>query len=430
MSVILDPRRKSPRLLLRARILLPVVSAPIHNGAILLSGKRITAVGSWKELKASRWDAQVDLGEVILLPGLVNAHCHLDYTNMAGQLPPPKLFTDWLKVITATKASWTYTDYMESWLNGAQMLLSTGTTTVADIEAVPELLPHVWNATPLRVISFLEMIGITGRRRPAVIVQEARDLVIKLKQARGFAGLSPHAPYSTVPELLTLSAEMARRNRWRMVTHVGESATEYEMFSKGKGEMFRWLLKSSRDMSDCGLGSPVQHLERCKVLGPNVIAVHANYLHRGDPALLARRKVSVVHCPRSHAYFNHAPFPLRRLRREGVNVALGTDSLASVYKRKRDKLRLDMFEEMRAAAQAHPHISPATVLKMATLNAAAALGLKGSVGELSPGARADVIAVPYAGPEAAAYRAVQAHQGNVVASLIEGRWAIAPASTN
>ena len=103
-------------------------------------------------------------GEVVLLPGLVNAHCHLDYTDMAGELPPPRTFTDWIPLITAAKTAWGYSDYARSWLRGAHMLLRNGTTTVADIEAMPDLLPELWDATPLRVFSFLEMTGIRARR--------------------------------------------------------------------------------------------------------------------------------------------------------------------------------------------------------------------------------------------------------------------------
>jgi cytosine/adenosine deaminase-related metal-dependent hydrolase len=110
----------------------------------------------------------LDLGEVVLLPGLVNAHCHLDYTDMAGQLlaaarPSPTGFrSSW-----APRSAWDFSEYARSWLNGAQMLLRTGTTTVADIEAMPDLLPEVWDAAPLRVFSFLEMTGIRLQRRNA-----------------------------------------------------------------------------------------------------------------------------------------------------------------------------------------------------------------------------------------------------------------------
>ena len=126
----------------------------------------------------------LDLGKVILLPGLVNAHCHLDYTDMAGELPPPKTFTDWIPLITAAKSNWSYSEYAHSWLHGAHMLLRTGTTTVADIEAMPDLLPETWDATALRVVSFLEMTGIRARRDPKEILREAVEKIDSLNHAR------------------------------------------------------------------------------------------------------------------------------------------------------------------------------------------------------------------------------------------------------
>ena len=103
-----------------------------------------------KELRSNFSRKVADLGEAVLMPGLVNAHCHLDYTHMAGQFTPPRHFSDWLKLITSTKAGWNVSEYKASWLTGARMLLQSGTTTVGDIEAVPELLPAVWEATPPR----------------------------------------------------------------------------------------------------------------------------------------------------------------------------------------------------------------------------------------------------------------------------------------
>jgi aminodeoxyfutalosine deaminase len=420
------PTALNSAVVLRARVVLPVSRPPILEGAVLVSGTRIAAVGRWRDLSGSRPRQTVDLGEAVLMPGLVNAHCHLDYTDMAGQFPPPKVFSDWLKLITETKAGWGYSDYAQSWLNGARMLLRTGTTTVADIEAVPQLLPEVWRGTPLRVFSFLEMIGIKGQPQPQAVVQETVQRINQLKGCRGRAGLSPHAPYSTVPELLRLSAETARRGRWRLTTHLAESAMEFEMFAHGRGEMFDWLQRSGREMSDCGLGSPVQHLERCGALSERLLAAHANYLARQDAALLATRKVHVVHCPRCHSYFHHEPFPLRRLTRAGVNVCLGTDSLASVYKPRRQEVELDLFEEMRALSRNEPSLSARKIVRMATLNGARALGMRGQVGELAEGALADLVALPFAGRVADTYDAVLQHQGDVAASMIDGQWAIAP----
>jgi cytosine/adenosine deaminase-related metal-dependent hydrolase len=344
---------------------------------------------------------------------------------MAGLFLPPKVFIDWLKLMNATKAGWTQTDYSQSWRHGAQMLLRTGTTTVGDIEAVPDLLPALWQTTPLRVLSFLEMIGI-GRRPAPAILQETIARIASLRGARWPPGLSPHAPYTAIPSLLRLSAATARRRRWRIAIHVAESALEFEMFTRGRGEMFDWLRRSERDMSDCGHGSPVQHLERCGMLNPNLLAIHANYLEPRDAALLGRARVSVAHCPRSHFYFRHQPFPLRALRRAQVNVCLGTDSLASVCKRPRQTLELNMFEEMRALAERPAAPRPRDILQMATLNGARALGLEGQVGEISRQALADLIALPFSGRLARVHQAILEHRGPVVASMIDGRWEIGP----
>jgi aminodeoxyfutalosine deaminase len=428
MTASLNPRLSAlnSHLLLRARVVLPVSQPPIREGAVLVSGNRIAAVGRWRDASVHRRNKIVDLGEAIIMPGLVNAHCHLDYTNMAGQFPPPKVFAEWLKLITEAKAGWNYSDFAESWLNGARMLVRTGTTSVADIEAVPELLPEAWGGTPLRVFSFLEMIGIKSHRQPSAIVRDAVERIDALKGFRGRPGLSPHAPYSTVPELMRLSAQAARRRRWRLTTHLAESAMEFEMFTRGRGEMFDWLQRSGRDMSDCGLGSPVRHLERCGALSERLVAAHVNYLGTQDASLLAQRKVHVVHCPRCHFYFRHDPFPLRRLAKAGVNICLGTDSLASVYQARRQKVELSLFEEMRALAKNEPSLSARQIVRMATLNGARALGMGGQIGELAEGSLADLVVLPFAGKTADIYDGVLHHKGDLAASMIDGRWAIAP----
>jgi len=302
------------------------------------------------------------------------------------------------------------------------MLLRTGTTTVGDIEAMPDLLPEVWNLANLRVVSFLEMIGITGKRKPEAILQEALERIDSLPNGSCCAGISPHAPYSTLPQLLELSAHAARRRGLRICVHVAESGQEFEMFVHGRGEMYDWLRRSTRDMSDCGLGSPVRHLAQCGVLGENLLAVHVNYLAKGDTALLAKHKVHVVHCPRSHAYFRHTRFPLRRLLRAGINVCLGTDSLASVIKNRRETAELNMFEEMRTLANRETSLSPKRILEMATVNGARALGMQGRIGELSPGSFADMIAIPFSGRFSAIHDAVIAHKDAVSSSMIDGKW--------
>ena len=413
-------------MLLRARAVLPITRPPIDDGAVWTSGNRIRSVGRWRDATIPAGEPVVDLGDSILLPGLVNAHCHLDYTDMAGELAPTRLFTDWIKTITTAKSGKIYADFAQSWLCGARMLVRTGTTTVADIEAVPELLPEVWQATPLRVFSFLELTGVKSRREPELILGEAVRRIDSLPVSRGGAGLSPHAPYSTMPELLRLSAARAREKGWRLATHVAESDLEFEMFLHARGEMFDWLRRNERDMSDCGQGSPVAHLERNGYLADNLLAVHVNYLAPGDAALLGRRGVNVAHCPRSHAFFHHRPFPREELSGAGLNLCLGTDSLASITKVRGQPLELNIFAEMQAFAVAHPDVPPGEIVRMATLHGARALGLQGQIGELAEDVRADLIAIPFSGKAAEKFDSVVQHRGEVAVSMIDGDWAIAP----
>jgi aminodeoxyfutalosine deaminase len=326
----------------------------------------------------------------------------------------------------AATAEWSYSNYAQSWLNGAKMLLRSGTTTVADIEAAPELLPEVWDATPLRVISFLEMTSVRSKREPAEILNEAINKINSLGHRRCVAALSPHAPYSTSPDLLRLCARAAREKKLRMAVHVAESEQEFEMFTHAGGHMFDWLKKNGRDNSDCGLGTPLQHLDRNGLADSNCIAIHANYLDDRDFDLLANRNVSVVHCPRSHHYFQHKEFPVGKLLATNVNVCLGTDSLATVAKNGKEILELNLFSEMHAFSRYHPGFAPETILAMATVNGARALGLAGQVGEISSHAYADLIVVPFAGKISEAPEAVVNFHGCVRASMIAGQWAISP----
>lgn len=413
-------------MLLRARLILPVSAPPIEDGGLLINGGKITRVAPFRDFRPGSRSEVIDLGEVALLPGLVNAHCHLDYTDMAGQLPPPRAFTDWIASITAAKTGWSYSEYARSWLRGARQLLETGVTTVADIEAMPDLLPDVWLATPLRVYSFLEMTGILSRRPPREVLAEAVEKIGSLKHPRHRAMLSPHAAYSTLPELLQRTAATARRRRWRVCTHIAESPQEFEMFQSAQGKMHEWLARNGRDNSDCGRGSPVAHFARNKLLGENVLAIHVNYLARGDATLLAKNRTHVVHCPRSHDYFKHASFERQRLASAGVNLCLGTDSLATTRQTGKERPTLNLFTEMRLLAERDPTVTPAQILQMVTVNGARALGLTGQIGQLSRNAAADWIAVPFTGKTAGVLEAVIQHPGRIHAGMIAGQWTLPP----
>lgn len=409
-------------------MVVPVARPPIEDGVVCVEGGRIAWVGPRAEIPATHQHGEeVDLGEVILLPGLVNAHCHLDYTGMAGQIAPPKSFTDWIKSMVSLKGSWSLGEFETSWHSGAAMLLRTGTTTVADIEAVPELIPAAWELTPLRIHSFRELINVRSRVPAGELVERAVNDWLSLPTTHNRVGLSPHAPYTTSTELLELAARAAHRRKWRLTTHIAESEQEFEMYMYRQGAMFEWL-KGQRDVSECGAGSPVQHLERCGYLDENLLAVHVNYLWRHDAGVLGRNEVSVAHCPRSHDYFQHLRFPREELESAGVNICLGTDSLATARKERDLPLELNLFSEMQVLAGKSPDVPPETILRMATLNGARALGMKGLIGELSEGAYADLIAIPGPRSDGDPYDSILQHRGDVVASMIDGHWAIPPRS--
>ena len=407
-------------MLLRARIVVPVGSPPLDDGAVAIEGNRISWVGRWSSAPHVSAPEIFDLGDVVLLPGLINAHCHLDYTGFAGNIPPPKGFADWIKSLVSLKASWTLDDYLQSWRAGAQMLLRTGTTTVADIEAVPALLPAMWSSTPLRVISFREVIHLKRETATETVERVAAEFnAIPGSESR--LGLSPHAPYTTTTELLQAAARVAQTRRWRLTTHVSESKEEFEMFTEAKGALFEWL-RPQRDVSDCGGVTPVQHLQRAGYLRSDLLAVHVNYLGPEDASILAGAGVHAVHCPRSHAYFGHARFPFDTLTANGINVCLGTDSLVSVRPQPAG-IRLDLFAEMRAFSRRFPDVAPEEIIRMVTVKPAAALGQTGSIGELRAGALADLIALPYQGSIADVHDGVVQYDGAVRASMIDGQWA-------
>jgi len=411
-------------MILRARLILPISAPPIEDGALVIRKGRIVAVGRWSDLRNAQKGRPTDAGEAIILPGFVNAHCHLDYTDMGGLLPPPRLFPDWIKGLVALKASWSYSEYAASWLHGARMLLESGVTTVADIEAVPELLPEVWAATPLRIFSFLELLNVKEWLRAGAIVRQAEDqgmqLARKAPKNRCWIGLSPHAPYTTSPDLIRAVAAAARKHGWLLTTHLAESREEFDMFARGAGPLHNWLAPQRGGVPVCG--SPTRYIASAGLPGPDLIAAHANYLAPGDARLLGDHGVSVAHCPRCHAYMGHERFPLQELASNGVNVCLGTDSLASVRRQGKQRLALDFPAELRQLASREPGLSAAQILRMATWNGARALRREEDVGHLATGTFADLITIPHQGPTREAEEAVINHRGPVASCMIGGRW--------
>jgi cytosine/adenosine deaminase-related metal-dependent hydrolase len=385
-------------MIIRAGTVVTMDGLPIDNGAVAVSGSRITNVGKFSEISATNSGEQiVDLGEQALLPGLINAHCHLDYTCLRGKIPPPKSFTEWIQAINAEKANLSPENYIGSINDGFAEATRFGTTTIANLTAFPELVSRI--QAPIRAWWFAELIDVRDPSRANEIVDAA---VETLKSAEHW-GLAPHAPFTASANLYRRCEEVARLENALLTTHLAESREEMSMFRDASGPLYDFLKEIGRNMADCGRKTPLSQLTEIlrDVSTPldmteSWMLVHLNELAKNDFDLFARSRnqFSIAHCPRSHAYFGHSPFEFETLRELGFNVCLGTDSLAS-----NDDLSL--FAEMRAFQKEFPKIPPDEIFRMVTSNPALALGKPHVLGRIGKNCWADLIAVPITGSTSA-----------------------------
>lgn len=386
--------------ILRARFVAPIGAPPIEDGAVVVDGQNVVAVGSRDQIAG---DA-IDLGDVVLMPGLINAHCHLDYSGMRNAILFNGKFSQWVRRLNELKRTQTDDDYLSAITSGFSELKKWGTTTVFNIESFPELMVRM-PAPPIRTWWFYELLDIRNRIHTEDVVAGALAFFENHQKWLGGFGLSPHAPYTTSLHLYELIRFCCEKYSMPVMTHLSETQEEFEMFAESKGSLYEFLAPLGRDMSDTGGTTPLRHLLKNGVLPHGALLTHMNVLAEEDWSLLrGRPDFSVIHCPNCHAYFERPAFPLARFRDSGVNLCLGTDSLAS-------NKALNLFDEMRTVRKNFPEIPPAEVIDMVTRNAAKAIGLSGRLGEIVPGAFADLIAVPYTG-------------GDLFDAVIDNPWGI------
>jgi len=371
-------------MILRARIVITMDGPPIDNGAVALSGNKVVDVGKFDEIKTRNGGEIVDVGERALLPGLINAHCHLDYTCLRGEISPQKSFTDWIRAINAKKAKLSSKDYLTSIDKGFAEAKRFGTTTIANLTAFPDLIPQI--EAPIRTWWFAELIDVRAPEHENEIVDRALE---SLQPAHN-SGLAPHALFTASTDLYRRCQAIAPQRNILLTTHLAESHEEMEMFHDASGLLYEFMKNIGRPMEDCGNETPLESF--VGALGnrpiPQWIVAHLNELTERDFELLERstRQFHIVNCPRSHDYFKHSHFPFERLRSLGFNICLGTDSLAS-------NEDLSLFAEMRAFQRREPAISPEEIVKMVTLNPAMALHQEKMIGRIRPGFCADLVAV-------------------------------------
>ena len=381
-------------MIVRARTVVTMDGPPIENGAVVISGDRVLDVGKFPEVSGRHAGEEiVDLGEQALLPGLINAHCHLDYTCLRGKIPPQKSFANWIRAINAEKAKLSEQDYLASIADGFAEAKRFGTTTIANLTAFPELIPQV--NPPIRTWWFAELIDVRDPNRTSDLVELAIDAMKRARDSGGGIGLAPHALFTASANLYRRSEEIAQCEKMLLTTHLAEAREEMSMFHDASGPLYEFLKSIGRDMSDCGHETPFAWFTKIagaragRALPTEWIVAHLNELAESDFELLetSKRKFHAVHSPRSHDYFAHKRFPFERLRSLGFNVCLGTDSLAS-------NEDLSLFAEMRAFRRGQPTLSPKEVLEMVTVNAALALGKPQLLGRIRTNCFADLIAIP------------------------------------
>ncbi|MSO36448.1 MAG: amidohydrolase [Acidobacteria bacterium] len=368
----------------RAAWVCPIDRPPIRDGVVIVDAGRITGIG---DQGSGIGDHGIrDLGNVVLMPGLINAHIHLELSWLRGRVPPAARFTDWVKRLVAARGGVERADdpgVLAPLRAAIRELQASGTVAVGDISNSLAS-PDPMHAAGLDGVVFHELLGFN--ERDGAVIERTRAA---RAAARGRVSLAPHAPYSTSAELFRAIRASVDASACRITSvHLGESPEETELLATGTGP-WRGMLELigvwRDDWAIPGRG-PVEYLDGLGVLDGQTLVVHGVQFDDAALARLVALGVTLVTCPRSNQWVGVGVPPLARFYRSGVAVAVGTDSLASVED-------LNLFSELKAMRRIAPGVPAAKLLESATLIGARALGLDSELGSLTPGKRAEILAI-------------------------------------
>jgi cytosine/adenosine deaminase-related metal-dependent hydrolase len=358
---------------LSARWVFPVDQPPLEHGVIVIAGERIIAVEPAGIRTADR-----DLGNVAILPGLVNAHIHLDLTGMRGLCPPSPDFIGWLRKVIAHRRSVTMEQTQADIRAGIAECVRYGTTLVGDISSAGASWEALADAS-LRSVVFQEVIGLTPERAEQAEKQLRDWFAVTEASLTQRKGVSLHAPYSVHHSLFSQWS----RQGVPLAIHLAESEAELQLLATHDGP-FVDFLQTLGVWNSQGLVRSSEHVvELTRVTNP-VLYAHGNYL---SPDAAFPPSGSVVYCPRTHAAFGHPPHPFREFLAQGVRVALGTDGLSS-------NPDLDLLAEARFVHAKYADVPGEVILRMATLSGAEALRWGDETGSLTAGKSADLLVLP------------------------------------
>jgi cytosine/adenosine deaminase-related metal-dependent hydrolase len=373
----------------RARWVVPISSPPIADGVVAVDGNRIAFVG---EANAGPTGDEHPLGDVVLLPGLVNAHCHLELTAMRGFLEDLD-FQRWILRLNSSRRAVLDDDaLLDSARYGLEEGLRAGITAYADTSASGVVLRAMREAG-VRGVMYQEVFGPD----PAQCEASIEDLRSKIAGLRYLetplvrVGVSPHAPYTVSDDLFRATADLAREQRLPIAVHIAESELEHRLVVEAAGS-FADGLRRRGIRTERRAESPIQLLARLQLLDAMPLLIHCVRVDARDIATIADSRSTVAHCPVSNAKLGHGIAPLDELLAAGITVGLGSDSMAS-------NNRMDMLSEARVAllmqrARIGSFESPETVdvLELATIGGAKAIGIDHLVGTLEEGKQADLAA--------------------------------------
>jgi cytosine/adenosine deaminase-related metal-dependent hydrolase len=375
----------------RASWIVPIAGPPIPNGWVIVDGGRIAALGHSASPDQVDVEADVDLGSVAILPGLVNAHTHLELSYLRDKVPPGPDFVTWIRGVVAarrTRADPRAPEILEALERAIQETVQSGTAVVGDISNT--LVPFEALArSPLAATVFYELIRFNSADADGFVDHACRQLDALAPTDRVRAGLAAHAPYSVAPLVFRAIRRAVDRDPfvpWSV--HLAESAEETAFIRDASGP-WRALLEEvgawNPDWVAPGV-SPVQYLDEAGFLDARLLAVHGVQMSAADLTRLESRGTTLVTCPRSNGHTGAGAPPLADFYRSGVRVAIGTDSLASVPD-------LNMFAELATIRALAPSVKASALLESATLQGARALAVDADYGTIEPGKTARLLAV-------------------------------------
>ena len=370
-------------LILFARWIVPIApsNTVLEYHALVIDAGRIVALLPQEQARHMVCERAVELGDHVLMPGLINAHGHAAMALLRGYADDTPLH-EWLNEhIWPIENQFVSEEFVR---DGTELaiaeMLRSGTTCFSDMYFFPNVVAQTAHDLGMRAHIHLPVIGF-----PTAWARDADDYIHKDLIVRDdfkhheliSMGFGPHAPYTLDDAALKRIAVLAAELDCTIQIHVHETQREVDDAIASSGER------------------PLARLQRLGLLGPRTQCVHATALNDNDIELLARNNCHVVHCPESNLKLASGFCPVQKLLNTGINVALGSDGAAS-------NNDLDLFAEMRIAALLAKAVAkdatalPAqAALQMATLNGAKALGLDHCIGSLEVGKFADVIAIDF-----------------------------------